>query len=259
MFLRKFFLLIFFLNYFLNANSNLKEILEKIIPFRADGKMEIATSIKHVKLDIGLSYCAPISQYWLKHENDLFVFAFEPNPSSISSILSGKYLDKSLIGKNFFLIPCALNLNSNSMMKFYVTSHDCGTSSLYQPLYLAVEKIIDVPVFSLKDFFDLFPFDIHPVIEHIKIDAQGSDLNIAKSAQNYLQEKVIYITLEAENYHYKDTINSEKDIDNYMTGIGFIRYTSSQVYDPTYFNPKFTDYVKNNRIEVSQTDKGVNV
>lgn len=243
-------------------SPNLKKMLGEIISLRkSDGKIEIPAHIKHIKLDIGLSYSAPMSQYWLSHEDDLFVFGFEPNPASINSILAGAKkqlemhgtpLEKKYIGKSFFLIPCALGLSSNSMIKFYVTQNDCGCSSIYQPTSFPIERIIEVPIFSLSSFFDLFPFDSHPVIDYIKIDAQGSDLDIVKSAGHYLAERVVYITLEAENGYYKNTVNSEQDIDNYMQSIGFIRYLSPHTADPTYFNPHYADYAKSNHIQIYQ-------
>lgn len=242
----------------ISAEKPLSSLLKKMnIPMReSDGKINIPSSIKHIKLDIGLSYHAPLSQYWLTHEDNLMVFGFEPHPTSVYSILNQlaptNYLEKKFIGKNFFLIPCALGLSSNTNVNFYLTSNDCGCSSIYAPQYFPVEKIIEVPMFSLSDFFDLFPFETHPVIDYIKIDAQGADLDIVKSAGNYLQERVIYITLEAENSQYQGTLNSVQEIENYMHNIGFIRYESDFTLDPTYFNPRFTHYAQENTVKIHQ-------
>ena len=240
---------------------NFKTFINSTIPIRkSDGKINIPTRIKHVKLDIGLSYSAPISQYWLSHENNIMVFGFEPNPASGHSILQGadkrhplhgEPLETKFIGTSFFIIPCALGRANSNIIKFYVTN-DCGCSSIYQPKDFSVERIIEVPIFSLHDFFDIFPFDTHPVIDYIKIDAQGSDLDIAKSAGHYLQERVIYITLEAENSQYAHTTNSLEDIDSYMRSIGFIQHISPNTQDPTYFNTRFSDYVKNHPVQIYQ-------
>lgn len=244
--------------------TDLKTMIGSIVPLRADGKMHIPAHIKHVKLDIGLSNHAPMSQYWLTHEDDLLVFGFEPSPRSVDAILNGKtkwhqlVLDTKFIGKKFFLIPCALGLAKNRSIKFYVTGtdsltgNDCGCSSIYIPKYFDVCEVVEVPIFSLSDFFDLFPFDTHPVIDYIKIDAQGADLDIAKSAGHYLAERVVYITLEAENDQYKNTVNSFQDVDNYMKRLGFVRYESHYTLDPTYFNPRYLDYVQNHHIQIFQ-------
>ncbi len=243
------------------ASKDLKTIVREIVSVRPDGKIEIPPHIKHVKLDIGLSYSAPMSQYWLSHEDDLLVFGFEPNPASVTSILHGatkrdeghgEPLEKKYVGEKFFLIPCALGLSSKPIIKFYVTSKDCGCSSIFLPKNFDIERIIEVPIFALSDFFDLFPFDSHPVIDYIKIDAQGADLDIVKSAGHYLKERVIYITIEPDEAHYENTVNSSRDIDNYMLSIGFIKHTSANTADPTYFNPRYAEYIKNHPIQIYQ-------
>lgn len=246
-----------------NAQDRVKfsEFVSDCVPLRADGKFAIPAHIKHIKLDIGLSYSAPMSQHWLSQESDLMVFGFEPNPESVKSILQGAVkknplhgqpLEKKYIGNNFFLVPCALGISDRSNVNFFVTQEDCGCSSLYVPKQMDVAQVIEVPIFSLSDFFDCFPFDTHPVIEYIKIDAQGADLDIVKSAGTYMAERVVYITLEAENYQYANTHNSHDEIDRYMKSIGFVAYATHCTSDPTYFNPRFKDYSLVHEITIYQ-------
>lgn len=246
----------------LSKKEIFREFLSEHIPLDPmTGKISIPEHIKHIKLDIGLSYSAPMSQYWLSHEEDLMVFGFEPNPTAVMSIkngavkvspLHGEPLDVKYLNRSFFVLPCALGLSDQNAARFYITREDCGCSSLYEPVFFDVADIIDVPLFSLSDFFDLFPFDEHPLIEYIKIDAQGSDLNIVKSAGQYLSDRVVYITIEAENWRYKNTTNSESDIDVYMASMGFIRHYSGSVEDPTYLNVRFLDYARRNDVKIFQ-------
>lgn len=232
------------------------------LPLSDSGKINIPANIKHVKLDIGLSWCAPMSQVWLAKEDDLIVFGFEPHPKSIASIKNGScvpdawardYLDPlhpirhkseipKLFGTHFFLIPCALGLSQDKTATFYLTGNDCGCSSLFAPVTIPVIDIIEVPVLPLASFFDIFPFDTHPFIDYIKIDAQGADLDIAKSAGAYLTERVVCITLEPENNAYEGTKNSLNDVDAYMSAMGFQKYDSKNTGDPTYVNIKFMQY-----------------
>lgn len=258
--------LVLFFNILLAANitytnSSFKIFISTIIPLREDGKISIPAHIQHIKLDIGLSYSAPMSQHWLTREDNLMVFGFEPNPAAVESILNGATkrhpshgtpLEKRFIGKTFFLIPCALGLSQEKSINFFITKNDCGCSSFYEPKNFEVERIITVPIFSLIDFFELFPFDTHPIIDYIKIDAQGADLDIVKSAGNYLKEHVIYITLEPENLEYKNTRNSKEEIQTYMDSIGFVEHKSSLTNDPTYFNPRFAQYIQEHAIEIYQ-------
>jgi FkbM family methyltransferase len=244
------------------VTPTLKTLVSNVIALRpTDGKIDIPISIKHIKLDIGLSYSAPMSHEWLTKEDDLLVFGFEPNPAAVHSILQGAVkqheshgtpLDTQFIGKRFFLIPCALGLLHNTIVKFFVTAGDCGCSSIYKPRDFPIERIIEVPIFTLADFFDLFPFDTHPVIDYIKIDAQGADLDIVKSAGKYLAERVIYITIEAENDQYEGTVNTPQAVNDYMISLGFISHRTAATEDLTYFNLRYTDYIKDHAVRIYQ-------
>jgi FkbM family methyltransferase len=208
----------------------------------------------HVKIDIGLSYSAPFSQKWLEKEDDVLVIGFEPNPESVSSILSGNIkkqhpdhgepIKAEYINDRFFLIPVALsNVNNPTEMTFYKMQNDCGTSSLYKPLGNSigpVKEIVSVPVYSLKHFFDLFPWDKYEFIDYIKIDAQGSDIDILKGAEDYLTERVVYITAEPEYTQYeKCDHNNENSMYEYLHSQGFIRVYHPNTQDPTFLNKKF--------------------
>jgi len=219
-----------------------------------ESKFKINDNIKNIKLDIGLSYNAPYSQVWLEQDPDLMVIGFEPNPDSVSCILSTEEIEKrndmhgypirkKYINDRFFLFPIALSdVQTQAEMYFYKTERDTGTSSLFEPhLSLGpVKEKIYVPVFSLKHFFDLFPFNRFEYIEYIKIDAQGSDLNILKGAGDYLKEKVVYITAEPECVDYTGCDgNTVENITNYLSTQGFDRIYHKNTADPTFINTKF--------------------
>ena len=216
----------------------------------------------HVKLDIGLSYNAPQSQSWLAHEDDgLMVFGFEPNPECVACIQSknnqkrhhshGACLDYKYIDEGRFVVnQCALSsVDSPTTMKFYVSNEDCGTSSLYpnDETYLGkIKHVIDVPVYSLKMFFDGFPWGRFEYIDYVKIDAQGSDLNILKSAGSYLRDRVVYVTAEDGGHQYigADECTAENII-GYMKSQDFIHIRHSNTSDPTFVNKKYIDISRN--------------
>ena len=221
----------------------------------------IPESCSHVKLDVGLSYNAPQSQSWLSHEDDgLMVFGFEPNPASIACITNkhnqkqhhshGDCLQYKYIEEGRFVIQqCALSsVSEPTTMKFYVSNNDCGTSSLYpnDERYLGkIKEVIDVPVYSLKMFFDGFPWDRFEYIDYIKIDAQGSDLNILKSAGSYLSDRVVYVTAEADGHQYIGAEEcSVSNIISYMESQGFMRIRHPNTIDPTFVNKKYIEESK---------------
>jgi hypothetical protein len=243
-------------------NDTLLSILKKSSGIRvSDKKIVLPTTISRIRLDIGLSYSAPISQQWLSQNNDLIVFGFEPNPESVASIQRGAHkqhpshgepLDPRSIGTRFFLIPCALGTTEKTHIPFYITAGDCGCSSRYRPVSLPIEKIIEVPIFPLNKFFEHFPFDTHPFIEYIKIDAQGADLDIVQSGGNYIAEHVLFITIEAEDTAYYGTNNSVAAIEHFMQSIGFMPYYDGTTHDPTYYNTRFREYIAQNPVVLYQ-------
>jgi len=227
----------------------------------------IPDSCTHVKLDIGLSYNAPQSQSWLSHEDSgLMVFGFEPNPESVACITNrnnrkqhdchGDCLEYKYIEEGRFAIqPCALScVDDPTTMKFYVSQNDCGTSSLYpnNETHLGkIKSVIDVPVYSLKMFFDGFPWDKFEYIDYLKIDAQGSDLNILKSAGSYLSERVVYVTAEGDGNQYIGAGEcSNINIISYMETQGFMHIRHPNTTDPTFVNKKYIEESK--RIYIKQ-------
>lgn len=214
----------------------------------------IPDNITRIKLDIGLSYNCPHSQIWLEHNNDLYVFGFEPNIESINIIKNGniqkqqsfhsKPISDYFLQNKFCLIPVALgNVSEVSYVKFYQMDKDCGTSSLYIPIDKSlgsIKSVIKTPLYSLKHFFDIFDWDRFPYIEYIKIDAQGSDYNILLGAGDYLKDRVVYITAEPEHKQYENSENNTTvNIKNYLESQGFIQVFNKDTIDPTFLNKKF--------------------
>ena len=218
----------------------------------------IPPTCTHVKIDVGLSYGANQSSCWLDTEPDVMVFGFEPHPDSFANIhrgdiqlrhpahaAAGKPLDKKHINSGrMHIFNVALgNVEKVETMNLYMNSKDCGTSSLFthDEKYLGpIEQILPVSVYSLKMFFDTFPWNKHEYIDYIKIDAQGSDLNILKGAGDYLKERVVYVTAEPDGNQYigADECNTH-NIVNYMQSQGFIQVKHPNTIDPTFINSKF--------------------
>ena len=214
-------------------------------------KLNIPSNCSHVKIDIGLSYTAPISNKWLVKESDVFVLGFEPNPYCCEMIMKTNYnptpfpdfnLEKKFIEQGRFkLLPYALSdVKELTNQNFYINKQDYGTSSLYihnQTTLGPIEHVINVNVINLKMVLDIFPWDRFEYIDYIKIDAQGSDLKILKGAGDYLKERIVYITAEPDGHYYNGCDDcSEENIDKFMVSQGF---KHPNTIDPTYINLKF--------------------
>ena len=228
-------------------------LLENHVPFEGD-KIKLPVGTKHVKLDVGLSYSAPFSQYWLSREDYLSVFSFEPNPEAVALIRSplnkkkqenhGDVLEQKFIDTRCHIIPVALGKESQEKRDFYITTFDEGCSSFYKPSgeLFHIEKKIHVPVFTLYEFFLYFPWETIPYIEYLKIDAQGADLDILIGAGDFLS-KVVFITTEATvgNLYLDVENNDVTKVDSYLGDKGFIRIQHPNTSDPTYLNTRFME------------------
>jgi len=219
-------------------------------------KLYIPPEITNIKIDIGLSYNAPQSNKWLLNNPNTYVIGIEPNPDNVLTIINKdiQQRDKShaepllnkYINTNVIILPIALdNVETITTMNFYCMERDSGTSSLLEPIDInlgPIKKTIEVPVYPLSKILELIDWNKYKYIDYIKVDAQGSDLNIIKSAGNYLKEKVVYITLEEEYKAYKNSTNNNlEEFDKYLNSQNFKRITHPNTSDPTYLNEKFID------------------
>lgn len=211
------------------------------------GKLFIPSGIKQIKIDIGLSFAAPNSALWLENLKNRIVFGFEPNPDCVKEIITGKnkkrgpiyhYLNPKHINKDFFIFNIALDNTQPMFKKFYMTSNDPGTSSLYKPKRFKIKKEIVVPCLPLHSFLSLVPWDRFKYIEHIKLDTQGNDLKILQSAGPFLKQ-IVFVTAEvtAGGYSYTHTA---KELDNFMKHhkFNFISGTDKGG-NKTYVNSRF--------------------
>lgn len=213
--------------------------------------IRIPSWCKRVKIDCGLSGNAPQSKVWLDSEDDLLIFGFEPVPENINMIKTASSpwpikLNPKDINNRIYIIPCALgNVDNGSVISFNVTENDTGCSSMFEPSSFKIKQKVNVPIWSLKHFFQLFPFHIIPYIDFIKTDCQGADLDILKGAKEYIN-KIAIITIEAEDSQYKKTDNGLKSITNYLNN--FNRVYINTTDDPTFYNKQLLNEITNNNI-----------
>jgi FkbM family methyltransferase len=224
----------------------MKDIFEHLLDSK--GKIKIPDWAKRVKIDVGTSVNAPNSENWLQKNNDLCVFAFEPNPYNIKTISEGQsvwpiHLKKERINHSFFCIETALSDKMNGFMNFYCTEEDGGTSSLFKPTYFKLKDTINVPVINLEYFFNFFNWELIPYIDQIKIDAQSSDFNIIKGMGEYLSERIVYLDVETHTNNQYQNHENPMDIKNYMENHGF--ECLSWGPNATFLNKKFKNIIHN--------------
>ena len=204
------------------------ELLQEAGLLFDNGKIVFPKNVTRVKIDVGLSVNAPQSQTWISEDPNLFVLGFEPLESNLDSIRNASSqwpikLSPAFIGNHIALIKTALySAHLDEGMLLHVTKDDPGCSSLLAPQTFDVLHSERVCVWTLNDVLDFFPFDRVPVIDHLKIDAQGADFEIIKGASRFL-DKFFAITLEVDTTEYKETTNSQNDVERFMMKNGFIK------------------------------------
>ena len=128
---------------------------------------------------------------------------------------------------------------------------DPGCSSFLKPVSLEIDRIELVNVFKLDTILEHFPYNRIPYIEHLKIDAQGTDFNVVKGVKNNLS-RILFVTLEIDTANYVGSNQSEKEVNEFFRLNGFHRISNSilsrinrkirrinvdlETDDPTYIN-----------------------
>jgi len=246
----------------------MKELLKSSgIPFQGD-YIDIPTWVKRVKIDVGLGHNAPQSEIWLKSDPELLVFAFEPVSSNINLIRNEGCTNRPIklnslrINKTIYLIETALgDVENPTKININVTTGDPGCSSLLTPRWFKIKSVESVNIFSLRHFFQYFPFHIIKRIDYLKTDCQGFDLEILHGIGSYL-DKIAIVTSEAENFRYKSSNNSSKMINKFFSINNFINFhkylkifhrdMNIYVEDPTFINRKFLDEIRGGQISAYQ-------
>jgi Glycosyl transferase family 11/Methyltransferase FkbM domain len=250
----------------LGTYPSLREILlEQGVPF-SNGKIVIPEWVNSVKIDVGLRYDAPHIQNWITQNERCLVFGFEANkraidymfatPEERQNICIDDYfmppdhrwtcLDYSQIGKRCYILPVALDLVDEPQLKtFYIvkrtptSGEDC--CSLLRPVqeFCSDPETTQVMVYPLSHFMNLFPPDT--IIDYIKTDVQGKDLDVIKSAGDFIR-RVIYVTVEENTHQYEGSeTNTLQVVAAYLQTKGFIHVQHPNTQDYTFLNGLFLD------------------
>lgn len=218
--------------------------------------INIPEKIKKVRFDIGLSYCAPNSAIWLNNDTEnTFVIGIEPNKFACETIKKNGLIESTqnkyikYPHPNFLLLEIALdNVKEKTKKNFYHMGGDVGVSSLLKPtknLKYPIQEISEVNVYSFSEILSKIDWDRFEYVELVKIDTQGKDLDILKSAEEYLN-KIVYINCEINTFQYYENNPKPQEFDDFFEKNGFIKiknnsFVDGEVVDATYFNKRYSD------------------
>ncbi len=133
-----------------------------------------------------------------------------------------KEIDRHLYGKNAKIINEPL-WNENTKKTLYINKGE-QTSSLYKPNINFLKYFPDYDRFKKKQEIELYCTTINSLFERnlvkdvdfIKIDIQGSELNVLKGGGEYLSENLVALEIEVEFSEIYDGQPLFSEVDAYI-------------------------------------------
>lgn len=261
------------LSYFLRPSYELFGCELPGVPLDGTGLIRLPEKITRIKIDVGLAHYAPHAQVWLENIPGLAVFGFEPNLQAVSDMLSGrnrmhskwgnsKSLDPKYVGSQMFLFPVALGSN-RGQVNFYATK-DPVCSSLLEPDVKTFTEyygwpdcanhiVYPVAVLTLSDLLSKIPWGsegeagVFHIIDHMKIDTQGYDVEVLRGAGRYLTQRVLCVTAEKYARGYKEPGHTEQELIDFMQHHGFDMLAGVGVdnkgADLNFYNTNLSDWL----------------
>ena len=231
--------------------------------------------INKIRFDVGCAATAPNSAQWILDDPNTKVFAFEPDIRSYNILLNGfhtnQYKDKprlikkqkiiifkkkilkKIYNKNFTIYNCGIDNVSKKIKKYFyhTAKKNYGCSSLLKP----ISQKLGITT-EFKKLVDIYPLNFFlkninsKYIEMLKTDTQGNDLNVLKSAKNYIK-KIAFVQSEywaLKDYEgEKNKLEARSEIIEYMKKKNFYCYYYTDV-DIFFVNKKLKKIIKKNNI-----------
>jgi FkbM family methyltransferase len=202
----------------------------------------------NLRIDIGLSFSAPYLIKWAKTNRNIVIVGFEPHPECFKKLIE---LVKSLpieaqtriflynIAISDELVPCIKTFYSTG---FPNSKSDPGLSSLLKPIGTCEKYLVEtleVKVVSLNFFLNKIDYKI---IEFLKIDTQGNDLEVIKSMKTHISS-VYMIQAERDHDDFYENAAPGKDLEFFMDGNKFkLIANSKDKIDSVFINTSFDDF-----------------
>ena len=191
------------------------------------------TNSVRLRIDVGLSYKPPNAIEWLKTCKDTLIIAVEPVYSSFESTKNHLIpLITSTQGRNniLILINAALdNIDDCELRTINISNIDPGASSLFEisnngDVTHSHEEIIQV--LSFKKLLDQIDWKRYNLIDYLKLDTQGKDLDIMKSCEPY-HDKIQLLEIETTTNNCYHGAPNQQEIVDYLKNskFEFVRYS----------------------------------
>lgn len=182
-----------------------------------NGKVQFPSWAKRLKIDVGLSNSAPNAIKWILDDPALVVIGVEPIGKSVTELnkLLSELPSGEIIKKQLFILQIALSERSGEQ-EIYVTADNPDSSSLIQPKHMPISRKEKVATFTLSDILGNISWEEGiGRVDHLKLDCQGLDLKIIKSAGELIK-RIAVVTAEADTQGYGNIENSSIQMARYF-------------------------------------------
>ncbi len=163
-------------------------------------------------------------KHWNHYEDQIKLIGFEPNEDSYKECIEKKSSSKT----EYY--PFALG-RERGEKDFYITTYLSGCSLMKPDLQVAqrfgfeknvtVKDKISVQTIDLDSFVNDYEIEY---VDFIKLDTEGSELDIFKGAQKTVNNSVIGISTEVKFVKVQKDQPLFTDIDIYLRNLGFHLY-----------------------------------
>lgn len=219
-------------------------------------QIEIPQTAKRIKIDVGLSYCAPNSSIWITDDSETFVIGIEPNKEAVERIKRDGIYSQQRVSNvpynhsHFHLINGAVdNIDSVQNKIFYATKGDVGVSSLLKPTRFQLDAQYEVECFPLSLILKNIDWERFNKIDLLKIDTQGKDLDVIKSCGEWL-DKIVYLHCEITTHGEYENEPDTEEYNQYLISKGFKvvgdgSIVNGIVVDRLYLNSRWSNEAEN--------------
>ena len=175
-------------------------------------------------IDIGANR-GQFSLLMLQFHNLKSVWLFEPQSDLLNLFFiyaEKKFLNTSFHEENIALSDTEKTVNFNITQKtdcssYYIpTSHSGRTSANH----LKIKKTISINTCKLDNFFQAQP-SLSFTNCFVKIDTQGSELDVIQGAKSFLAKHAIYVYVEVSNFEHYHQQCFYLDVLRMLQSIGF--------------------------------------
>ncbi len=163
-------------------------------------------------------------KHWGHYGDQIKLIGFEPNKDSYKECVERKSNSQTTY------YPYALDRHKGKK-DFYVTSYS-SASSFFRPNMtmakkfgiddeLSVVKSVQVDTINFDSFQKIYGLEN---VDFIKLDTEGSELDILKGSENALKSSVLGLSIEVR---FIEILNNQplfSDIDRYLKSLGFFLY-----------------------------------